>query len=429
LKTFAADGAALSVTSAGDLTATGKTMAAGAMALTGEALNLNNSDTSAHNANITARNALNTSGAEIMSQGDLTMTATGALNNTEGKLTSAQGHMGITAQGVNNTDGLMVAASQLTVGAGQADITNTRGQLLAQGDVSLSTGTTLTNTEGLIQSNAAVHLTADTVNNSQTSTNTQGIVGQDIHLEVATLNNQQGQVLADRDLTITASGSILNTQGKLNAQRSLTLQDSPIGAPTAAASRQLAITNTDGQIVANNAYEPTASSVSVRAKTLGLDGTLSSGGDMALDLVGDLSTEADQQLRTGRDLSVRLNGGTLDNAGQWQAGRDLSVRADHINNQVSGEFLSLGTTTLDTTQNPSGTVLNRGVVDGADTHIRTHTLDNTGGRIFGDRVAIAANTVTNRQGPAMGTDALRGGTMAARERLDIGAQHITNQEG
>jgi filamentous hemagglutinin len=430
LKTFAANGAALSVTTTGNLTATGTgtNLAAGAMTLAGQAVNLSGSETSAYTATVGSAAALNTSSAEIMTQGDLTMTATGALNNTEGKLTSAQGHMGITARGVNNTDGLMVAARQLTVGAGNADITNNRGQLLAQGDVSLSTGTALTNTGGLIQSNAAVHLTADTVNNSQTSTTTQGIVGQDIQIGVATLNNQQGQVLADRDLTITASGSILNTQGKLNAQRSLMLQDSPVGAPTAVASRQLAITNTGGQIVANSASVPAASSVSVRAKTLGLDGTLSSGGDMALDLVGDLSTKADQQLRAGRDLSVRLNGGTLNNAGQWQAGRDLSVRADHINNQVSGELLSQGITTLDTTQNASGTLLNRGVVDGADTRVRTHTLDNTGtGRIYGDRVAVAAHTLVNRKETVGGVT--KAGTIAARERLDIGAQHITNKEG
>ncbi len=78
-------------------------------------------------------------------------------------------------------------------------------------------------------------------------------------------------------------------------------------------------------------------------------------------------------------------------------------------------------------------VTHQGVMDSAHTHIQATTLDNVGtGRIFGDRVSIAAHTLTNRE--ATGDDVTLPGTsaaaaIAARQRLDIGVQHLTNREG
>lgn len=78
-------------------------------------------------------------------------------------------------------------------------------------------------------------------------------------------------------------------------------------------------------------------------------------------------------------------------------------------------------------------VTHRGVMDSAHTHIQATTLDNVGtGRIFGDRVAIAAHTLTNREDTGddvTAPDTRAAAVIAARERLDIGVQHLTNQEG
>ncbi|WP_144244153.1 hypothetical protein [Nitrincola sp. A-D6] len=127
-------------------------------------------------------------------------------------------------------------------------------------------------------------------------------------------------------------------------------------------------------------------------------------------------------------MSLQLHDGQFSNAGQWQAGQNLSLHAEHINNQVSGELLSLGTTTLDTRQNSLGAVTNRGLIDGADTRISSYNVNNLGtGRLYGDRIAIAAHTLSNAEEVLEGQTTAA--TIAARERLDIGAQYIINREG
>jgi filamentous hemagglutinin len=78
-------------------------------------------------------------------------------------------------------------------------------------------------------------------------------------------------------------------------------------------------------------------------------------------------------------------------------------------------------------------VTHRGLTDSAHTHIQATSLDNVGtGRIFGDRVTIAAHTLTNREDTGddvTAPDARAAAVIAARDRLDIGVQHLTNQEG
>lgn len=72
-------------------------------------------------------------------------------------------------------------------------------------------------------------------------------------------------------------------------------------------------------------------------------------------------------------------------------------------------------------------VSHMGLTDSAHTHIRTETLDNAGAaRLYGDRVSISAHTLTNQQALVAGSPVAA--TIAARERLDIGAQHIVNRE-
>ncbi|GHE21164.1 hypothetical protein GCM10017767_16850 [Halomonas urumqiensis] len=431
LKAFTQDSGALSVTATGDLSATGNNLAAGRLSLEGDALNLSNSQASAYNADIIARGDLDTSQANVVTQKGLSLQADGALGNEYGALASKTGSLTFNANGVTNTDGLMAAATELNINANSKSINNISGEILAQGDMNLSTRADILNTGGIVQSNAAISLSADIVNNRQTSGDAQGIVGDDVQINADSLDNTEGQVLAGRDLTITADHSINNTHGTLNAQRHLDLQDGVPSSDTRPGKRSLIISNTDGVIVANNESASADASVAITANTLGLDGTLESGGDMALDLVGDLNTASGQQVTTEGVLSLRLHGdtsgNTFDNAGKWEGGRGLIVRADEIRNQSSGELQSLGITSLDTTQTSGGSVTNRGLINGTDTRISSRTVDNVGrGRVYGDRVAIKADTLTNREETVGGQ--AKAATIAARERLDIGAKDITNRE-
>ncbi len=418
---------ALSVSTTGNLRASGNHLAAGTLVMQGNRVDVSGSQTSASSATLKAHDTLATRDATIVAQQDLLLEANGALDNRGGILASKEASLQVKAHGVNNTGGLMVVANALDINAQSDTIDNTSGELLAQGGIRLSSDADILNSGGLVQSNAQVSLIADSVDNRQTSESTQGIVGNHVAITASNVDNTEGQVLAGRDLTITADTSMINDSGTLNAQRALTLQDSA----ATPAERKLEISNAGGEIVANHDNTPDAASVTIAAKSLDLSGKLESGGDMALDLVGDLHTASDQQVISEGSLSLRLHGAsggnTFTNAGKWQGGHSLTVHADEIRNQPSGELRSLGTTMLDTTQAHNGRVINRGLIDGADTRINSHALDNVGtGRLYGDRIAIAVNHLSNREETAGGQT--KAATIAARERLDIGAQHITNRE-
>ncbi|MEW5886541.1 MAG: filamentous hemagglutinin N-terminal domain-containing protein, partial [Pseudomonadota bacterium] len=125
------------------------------------------------------------------------------------------------------------------------------------------------------------------------------------------------------------------------------------------------------------------------------------------------------------DVHIDANG-WLTSAGRIEAAQHLTVRAAHIDHQAPGVLRSQGVTALEASPHGDGSVTNRGLIDGADSRIHTHTLSNVGtGRLYGDRVAIAAHSVHNREESADGVT--HAAAIAARERLDIGVQYLSNQ--
>lgn len=75
----------------------------------------------------------------------------------------------------------------------------------------------------------------------------------------------------------------------------------------------------------------------------------------------------------------------------------------------------------------NGVLTNRGVLDGNSTTVKTDTINNTGtGRIYGDQVSLQAQTLNNAPETVNGTT--NAPVIAARNRLDIGAQTITNSD-
>ena len=101
----------------------------------------------------------------------------------------------------------------------------------------------------------------------------------------------------------------------------------------------------------------------------------------------------------------------------------MSLSAANIDNTATGDIQ--GTTTR---LSATGTVTNRGVIDGFITRIDAATLDNIGtGRIYGDQVSIGVGTLNNLAETVNGTTSAA--TIAARQRLDIGATTLNNRDG
>ncbi|HVK98766.1 MAG TPA: filamentous hemagglutinin N-terminal domain-containing protein, partial [Dongiaceae bacterium] len=105
-------------------------------------------------------------------------------------------------------------------------------------------------------------------------------------------------------------------------------------------------------------------------------------------------------------------------------GASGELNGQQLNLQASGDFENQGAIEAQYLKvDAGGTLNNRGLINSNTTQLRSDTLNNTGtGRIYGDTVAIGATTFNN---VAQGDTAP---VMAARERLDIGAQTINNQE-
>ncbi|KGK42975.1 hypothetical protein LH51_03195 [Nitrincola sp. A-D6] len=234
----------------------------------------------------------NNAGATLAAAGDLNLSTTQTLNNAgyiRTQTLQASGQHFENTQGTLYAPQLHVQVDNLTLSGGRviannANLSSTES-ILAPGAqlytqvLNLHAGNL--HNAGDIQSAASAQMdVADLFSNTGRIA-----VVNDFTLQVGSLNNTGGQVLAGKDLSITAQWAINNSHGTLNAQGALTLQDSVL----LPSQRNLVITNTSGQLVANSS-QAVNSAVNISAKTLSLDGTLHSGGNMVLDLVGDLST-------------------------------------------------------------------------------------------------------------------------------------------
>nr|WP_247644833.1 hypothetical protein [Xylella fastidiosa] len=111
---------------------------------------------------------------------------------------------------------------------------------------------------------------------------------------------------------------------------------------------------------------------------------------------------------------------TLTNSGLAQAG-DLTVHARDITNTATGQLIANNLAQLTAT----ATLTNRGLIDAFTTHLSAATIDNLGtGRLYGDHIALQAQTLTNRDETSDGHT--HTATIAARQRLDIGADTLRN---
>ncbi|NOU40466.1 MAG: filamentous hemagglutinin N-terminal domain-containing protein [Methylotenera sp.] len=173
------------------------------------------------------------------------------------------------------------------------------------------------------------------------------------------------------------------------------------------------ISNTGGTITAGQL-------LNINTNSLTGDGQLLSGGDATVTLSSDYTQTTSGKTQANGNLTFTTTG-NLTNQGSLLAGNTLTLNAANIDNTATAEI-----TGLNTQLNVSNTLTNRGVIDGSDTFINANVLNNIGtGSIFGDHIAIAANTLNNTDETVNGINT--SAVIAARNRLDIGANTITNQ--
>jgi filamentous hemagglutinin len=348
-----------------------------------------------------------TSGQGGIASGDTLTLTTGKVNNAAGFIGAKNALVANTQAFSNTGEGQVLGQSTVTIDTHGAEYDNAGGETLAVGNLNIYAGT-LTNTKGLIRSAATTTLNAASIVNSSTQGTEQGIEGQNVDIAAQSIVNASGAIRADQNTTLSSSGNIDNSAGLVSAGKTLTVKDP-------AAAKTLSVLNTGGTLIGGENVVFDAGSVS-------WDGKLLSLGDMTLAVTQDITFAAGSETVANRNLTISTTG-DITNSGKLAAGNDLTLSAKDIDNKATGDIQG-----KNTTLNASGTLTNRGVIDGGTTRINAGTLNNLGtGRIYGDWVAIGAGTLNN------GTETVNGvasaGTIAARNRLDIGAGVINNRDG
>ncbi|MEQ3438657.1 hemagglutinin repeat-containing protein [Stenotrophomonas maltophilia] len=321
----------------------------------------------------------------------------GVLDNRGGAV-NAQGDARLLLARVDNSSGgTLASAANLSLQA--ASLANASGRVQAGRNLDLTLDGHLDNADGAIAAGQLLTLTAASVDNRNTrgGDGTRGLQAGQLQFGAQWLDNSQGQVVTDGGARLQINGQLQNTGGVISTGGNLDSQADNVA-------------NSGGLLRADG-------SQTLVARALSEDGQVHAQRDLGLTLQQGMRQRG-EWIANGT-LSLNLHG-DLDNQGVVRGG-NLDLNAQNITNAASGEISSQGTTHL----NARGQLTNRGLIDGALTHLEASEIDNLGtGRIYGDRVAISTGVLKNRAEEAGG--ATRVGTVAARERLDLGVRELQN---
>lgn len=321
----------------------------------------------------------------------------GVLDNRGGAV-NAQGDARLLLARVDNSaGGTLASAADLSLQA--ASLANAGGRVQAGRNLDLTLDGHLDNAAGAIAAGQRLTLTAASVDNRNTrgGDGTRGLQAGQLQFGAQWLDNSQGQVVTDGSARLQINGQLQNTGGMISTGGNLDSQADNVA-------------NSGGLLRADG-------SQTLVARVLSEDGQVHAQRDLGLTLQQGMRHRG-EWIANGT-LSLNLSG-DLDNQGVVRGG-NLDLNAQNITNAASGEISSQGTTHL----NARGQLTNRGLIDGALTHLEAGEIDNLGtGRIYGDHVAISTGVLKNRAEEAGG--ATRVGTVAARERLDLGVRELQN---
>lgn len=289
---------------------------------------------------------------------------------------------------VPNADGYIIATNRFNNTGDQALIT-------ATGDITITANQTSNTKQASIDAQSL---------NTNTLTNTDSKIALDeINWQLTSFDNTKGSITAKNGMVIGSESAIINTGGSLTSGTDVTL---------VAKDR---IINQDGIITAVKQADITANE-------------LQNGGAIQADAIAITQqldhTHTDQDKLVANRLAFTTSG-KLINQSQFTAGQTLTLNANHIDNTQAG-IITSGNHTQITSQTD---ITNQGLINGDTTILKANdTINNlAGGRLYGTHLAIQADTLNNTPAKAKDIDTHHTApVIAARQRLDIGANHLNN---
>ncbi|HHP6694859.1 hemagglutinin repeat-containing protein [Acinetobacter baumannii] len=339
---------------------------------------------------------------------------TSELNNEQGQVIAGNG-LTIQAPKVNNSNaGLLASGRDLLIDSvGQAGtINNQKGKISANQNISLNTGlmsgSQLDNSQqGFISAAKQVKIISQNIDNSNNDQN-QGIQAGQIEIAASTLNNSAGRISAEQQLNLNILDNLNNTKGLISSLDQLTIQGQQDN-------NRLIVNNQQGTIIAGEEGSSTAG-LNILAKGLTGDGKVLSQGQLNLQLNDDYVQDAQGQLQAQGNLNLSSKG-KVTNHGAIKSNGQLSISANTIENAVDGSLES-----QQTQLESVGVLNNYGLINGSNTYVKAGQLNNIAGRIYGDHIAIQANTLNNQSLKGLAP------VIASRGDLDLGVQVLNNLE-
>ena len=347
-------------------------------------------------------------GGSAQTNGTLAVKAA-SLDNTSGTLLAMQAAQVNAVSGIVNRDGSLYGGNGLALST-QGDIDNTRGSTQSSGDLSVNAGGTITNAQGTISANGAhgtTNVTATSIDNSGAKLtnagdgattisasdvmNTSGTLGGngDVTVNAQTLENDAGANLVAggaANLNVTqwlnnAGGTLFGgTALNLDQVNAAVINDGGAMLGGLDVSVNVAsMSNTGGAIRANR-------DIAVSGAVSG-DGDMIAGRDLALDVTGDYTNDAANNLHADGDM--RVSAGTLTNTGTLSANGALMASGANVVNMADGNINSSSTTI-----NATNTITNTGRIEGDTVTTNSATLANTGA-IIGNDVTLNAADMAN----------------------------------
>ncbi|WP_342652884.1 filamentous hemagglutinin N-terminal domain-containing protein [Pseudomonas sp. F3-2] len=351
----------------------------------------------------------------LSSEGRLSVRS-GSLTNDGGSLSSA-GALSIDSSGaVSSRGGKLITDGSLTLNSASLD-NSQNGSISGKGAVAIHTGDFDNSHDGRVTSADSLELSA-----AHLSNHTGGSIGSNkvLTASVSGLDQQGGTLFSNASLTLDMNRGQLNNQnGLINAPGALLLknlagvnnQNGEISSTLGFEFNADSLDNSDGKLLSNQALVVrvaqaltnvkgmiAAASLNARSGTLDNSaGTLTSRGDLTLDVDGLLNNGNDGLINAAQTLNLQATG--INNVGGTLLG------ATALNLDLNGADLD-NSNGLITTQNPL-----------VISHLRD--LKNAGGEISSSqRFSVTGRTLDNSSGK-----------LISNQQLTLNAESLLNQLG
>ncbi|WP_353167006.1 hemagglutinin repeat-containing protein [Acinetobacter sp.] len=347
------------------------------------------------------------SGADggILSQGKLNLIHVQQLLNDNGLLASAD-DVQISTQQLSNQKGQINSQGNLTIAQQQSGgWLNNQGQIQALKNIQIHIDQLNNSGQGShIVAGEDLSVQSQVIENQQNLNDTilGGLDAQNIQLNARELNNQLGGIRASKDASLLIQQHFNNQQGSVTSIGTLLIGDSQ---------KTLNLNNTQGELIAQNRLAISANNLINQGKIISL-------GDAELNLKQSYTHQQGDELNANGLLKINSEHDFINQAA-LSAGQGVTVNAQNILNQTGASISSIETHLI-----AQDVLHNQGLINGELTHLKADSVWNDGAKIYGDHIAIQAQTLNNKNNQ----DRV-GAVIASRGDIDLGIKILNNQAG